>query len=59
MCNNEECCKNCVSLNFYNTYFCGNEKVQYISNKEYLNIKDIEECMCELYEKRKEKKVLY
>jgi hypothetical protein len=52
MCNKKECCKNCESLNFYDWYFCDNEKVQNIERKEFLTIHDIENSKCELYFER-------
>lgn len=51
----QECCKNCVSLEFYDVYFCNDESIQNIDNPEILIIQDIENCRCELYEERKGK----
>jgi len=51
----KHCCKNCISLNFYDTYFCGSEEVQNIERQELLQIEDIENNKCELFVERKDK----
>ena len=53
MCKKKECCKNCEWLNYYDTYFCGNDLVSSM-NEEELKIENLED-MCELYQEREGK----
>ena len=53
----KECCKNCEWLNYYDTYFCGNDLVQDAKDKSILIIEDkyLGIRMCELYQEREGK----